>query len=100
MDIVKAGPRSAGIPRCSNLHLQILEAGNAVVVLLCGFLNLALFEKHVALLVDLRHKLEFLFVRHSPHIKLERSWRQNLSRERNKRPYRGGSCALEHTASL
>lgn len=56
----------------ADLHLQIFEASNAVVVFLCGFLNFALLEQLVALLVDMRHKLKFLLIRHSPHVELKR----------------------------
>lgn len=62
----------------TDLHLEIFEASDAVVVFFCGFLNFALFEQLVAFLVDLRHKLQFLLVRHSPHIELKRPRGKNL----------------------
>lgn len=54
-----------------NLDLQVFKAGDAIVVFVSGLTDVAFFEELVALLVDLRHKTEFLFIRHGPHIQLE-----------------------------
>lgn len=60
------------------LHLEILQAGDGVVVFFSGSLCVSILEKRVSFLVDLWHSGQLLLICHCPRLQSKGAWGQNL----------------------